>query len=153
MWFKPDQSVTSSTSGWVEPLIDNQLRYAMGWAGTATSIQNQDQVGANGWTFMIWTSSSTAVRLRTTSAISAGTWYHVVAVYDGNALLLYVNGVLAGSQTVGAVTPYVNGNPFRIGYEGVDNVANAAGVGDEPAVYDHALSAARVLAHYHAGGY
>jgi hypothetical protein len=28
----------------------------------------------------------------------AGSWYHVVATYDGSALVLYINGVAVGQQ-------------------------------------------------------
>ena len=78
-------------------------------------------------------------------------WYYVVGTYDGVKMRLYVDGQLGGE--LGA--PEVNGEPidypdsygFTIGacYGGCSLLS---GVVDEVAIYDKALSAERVAAHY-----
>ena len=41
--------------------------------------------------------------------------YHVVGVYDGADLVVYVNGVEEGRQTIGAVVAYTGPEPLVIG--------------------------------------
>jgi hypothetical protein len=78
-----------------------------------------------------------------------GAAHHLVETYDGTTLKLFVDGVSVVSDsstlpqsptsvpmTIGLVNPlFNNGDPVVV---------------DEVAVYDHALTAARVLAHYNA---
>jgi hypothetical protein len=74
----------------------------------------------------------------------------VVATFDGLELAVYANGESQGSQTAafsiaGAVADFV------VGAEAGGSGNHLAGTLDEVAVYDHALSADRVRAHYLAG--
>ncbi len=85
-----------------------------------------------------------------------GSWQHVVGVCDGpnNQWLLYVNGQQSGSGTIpttmhdtthevtlAARQSATGGGPYDFGWNGLL---------DEVAVYDHALTADQVLAHYSA---
>ncbi|MEV6284928.1 LamG-like jellyroll fold domain-containing protein [Kribbella sp. NPDC051770] len=80
-------------------------------------------------------------------------WHHVVGTYDNGDMRLYVDGVLAGSQSVGPAALYYGW--WRVGY---DNTGNWSGGGatqtgmaiDEAAVYPYALGAAQVQAHFDA---
>lgn len=80
-----------------------------------------------------------------------GTWMHIVAVYDGSREMLYTNGALASgpvpsAQMIQAVTV-----SFAVGSPGSGVTGEFfAGTVDEVAVYDTALSAAQVQAHYQA---
>ncbi len=81
---------------------------------------------------------------------AASGFTYVVATFDGLALVVYVNGESQGSQTaafsiVGAVADFVVGAEAG----GADHFF--AGTLDEVAVYDKALSANEVIAHYVAG--
>lgn len=82
------------------------------------------------------------------AAASTGVRYHLVGVYDGAAVRLYVNGVQVDSTSVTGSIATGNSNI---------NLANFAGVGttagyiDEAAFYGTALSSTRVAAHYTAG--
>ena len=81
--------------------------------------------------------------------IEAGRVEHVVGVYDGSALRLFVDGVrVAAARRVGAMA--VSDRPFEIGSAGGSSRAFRGGI-DEVAVYGRALSAARVASHYQAG--
>lgn len=89
-----------------------------------------------------------------------GTWQHIVAVYDQSnpasaQMFIYVNGVLAGS---GTGRPAVNNGlrpsaaPVDIGSKRLGNSPNRDGFFtgsiDELAIYNTALSATAVEAHY-----
>jgi hypothetical protein len=81
-----------------------------------------------------------------------GTTYHVVATYDGTTLSLYVNGSLANSTT--ATVNLGTGSPMdgAIGEASDGTLVNCfSGVIDEVAIYNTALSATRIAAHYTAG--
>jgi hypothetical protein len=75
---------------------------------------------------------------------------HVVATYDGNVMTLYVNGVAESTQpsafSIAGATHH-----FVVGAEVGGAEDFFAGVLDEVAVYEHALSANRVSAHYLVG--
>lgn len=81
------------------------------------------------------------------ATLSLNTWYHLVATWDGvGTLSLYVNGAL--DRAVSVTGPLANVSTTR--YIGDDTTATRkwAGFLDEVAVYNYALSAAQVAAHY-----
>ena len=79
----------------------------------------------------------------------AGTTYHVVVTYDGANSRMYVNGAQVDVEpSTGALLD--NAAIFTVGAKSSGG-GNFAGTIDEPAVYNTALSAATVLAHYRSG--
>jgi hypothetical protein len=77
-----------------------------------------------------------------TTIVTTGAWWHVVGTFDGSTMTLYVNGAKVGSAPT-AIVVVANGVHLLW--------AQAfQGALDELAIYDHALSAARVQAHYQA---
>lgn len=81
--------------------------------------------------------------------IQADTWYHVVGVYDGAEISIYVNGVQSSPAVAGAYVANTN-TPLRIG-AGTTEAAPTLffpGLIDEVAVYPTALSAAQIAANY-----
>ena len=73
-------------------------------------------------------------------------WVHVVGVYDGVAVHIYVNGVDRGSAAqTGNIISYQQ--PLFVGAHGLPGEF-AKGVIDEVRVYSGALSAAQVQALY-----
>ncbi|MDB5047543.1 MAG: hypothetical protein JWO30_614 [Fibrobacteres bacterium] len=74
------------------------------------------------------------------TAMTAGTWYHVVGVYDGAEQRIYVNGTLDGTVArTGTVSDF--GQSLAIGKYALDNGSNFDGVVDEARVSRAARSA------------
>ena len=73
-------------------------------------------------------------------------WYHIVGTWDGNNLMIYLNGVLSGETKV-AGTPLIDDIPLSIG-SGTDGGSPAyefPGAIDEVKIYNRALTADEVL--------
>lgn len=85
------------------------------------------------------------------ATLNAGTWYHIVATYDGSAVTVYVNGANsnAAAAEAGAVVQG-NGRIAARNTSGSDTLW-FKGTIDEVAFYTYNLTAAQVLAHYNAG--
>jgi hypothetical protein len=81
--------------------------------------------------------------------MAVGSTYHVVVTYDGANARLYINGVQVDVEP-SANSLLDNAALFTVGAK-ASGGGNWAGTIDEPAVYNAALSAATVLAHYKSG--
>jgi len=91
LWMKPDSSAVNQRV----VTCDNESR-----AGAFIAQQNLDM--------MIFYSAGTTIGFRVAIAVvsyngsySTGSWYHVVATYDGTNRKVYVNGVDTGATTGG----------------------------------------------------
>lgn len=82
-----------------------------------------------------------------TGPLALGVWHHLVFTYDGSTMRTYADGAFVGS---GASTSDLvsRGSGLTVG-AGRNPYTGAV---DEVAVYDRALSAARVAAHHERGG-
>jgi hypothetical protein len=85
--------------------------------------------------------------LVSSTALTANTWYYVVATYDGTVAKFYFNGKLDSTLRVVA-TPAQNDDPLYIGRR-PDGFCNNV-VLEEVAIYPAALSADRIAAHWRA---
>ena len=78
-------------------------------------------------------------------------WLHTAMVYDGSALILYINGVPHGSSLwTNGIFP--GNSPLIIGYA-LATGSYFDGLIDEPSVYSRALSSSEIQAIYNAGSY
>ena len=91
------------------------------------------------------------------AVLNDGNWHHLVAVVNGSAVTLYVDGASSASGTISgtinAGTTTANPNWFSIAADNSGSPVNdllLTGSLDEVAFYPTALSAARVAAHYSA---
>jgi hypothetical protein len=105
----------------------------------------------NANTIQLWTPSNGALNVAYSSGGNAGEWIHVVGVGTGTQKLVYINGVLAGTQNHGATANYGTSGFFtNIGgdgvYDGGGNWFN--GTLDEVAIYGEALGADQIQAHF-----
>jgi hypothetical protein len=132
-WIKPQ--VVPAIGGWAS-VVSKSEAYSLQFNGPRlefTLIQN-----------------GVRRRLQTAdNAIVAGRTYHVVGTYDGTTQRLYVNGTQVGSR---AQTGLVTATNWPLTIASWSGGERFTGVVDEVAVYDKALTAARVSAHTQAGG-
>jgi hypothetical protein len=84
-----------------------------------------------------------------TSSLPVNQWTHFAGTYDGSHLSIYVNGV-SENQVVCNSGIFPGTNDLVIGVL-VPGLSPFAGLIDEPAVYNRALSAAEIQAIYNAG--
>jgi hypothetical protein len=77
-----------------------------------------------------------------TSPLTANTWAHLAASYDGATMRLYVNGVQVASRAqTGAIA--TSTNPLQIGGDSIYGQYFAGRI-DEVRIYNRALSAAQI---------
>ncbi len=84
--------------------------------------------------------------------IQADTWYHVAMTYENNKLIGYLNGEEFGNLSYTMATPVIE--PLKIGH-GYDTMGSWGTKGfngfiDEVRIYNRALNASEIKAHYDA---
>ena len=84
-------------------------------------------------------------------AVRAGQWTHVAGVFDGTAVILYVNGALVG-QSPGSGPLEVNQDDLTIGRNAEQGTDFFKGAINEAQIYKRALSAREIQSIYQAGG-
>lgn len=82
-------------------------------------------------------------------------WHHLAMTYDGSYLRLYIDAVLRATSSYNENPPYMytaGTNEFAVGRNGpfTNSYYLWGQTVDEVALYDKALSAARIAAHYNA---
>jgi hypothetical protein len=138
-----DLDTGTTISAWIKSSgADDQ------WASVVTK-------GVNAWR-LIRNSSSDAISFHFNAAgggeyqangstsVFDGQWHHLMGVYDGNSVYLYVDGDLDTTTPAGAVN--TSNDPVYIGSR-VNNTSNRNWIGniDEVRIYNRALSEAELL--------
>ncbi len=141
--------------------VEAWVKYDVVAGGPATIVSGPNAGGGNP-IFLLQVDSNTDQRFHfqvdlagtqdVYSTTTAGTtWHHVVGTYDGTNLRIYVDSVLENTTVFAGTIA----NPSANGYLTIGGRMTAGsewnGWIDEVAVYEKALSADRVLAHYEAG--
>ena len=150
-----------SISLWVKLSGTNVIEAALSKYGIASRREYIVYIVNQKARLLIQDASKTAVRVvETSSAISIGSWVHIVGAYNGvggnnaeNGMKIYINGSLASttSTVVGTYVAMENTTqPFEIGryFNGAEYFA---GNMDEVAVFNSELSASDVTAIYGTG--
>lgn len=146
-------SASMSVSAWIKL---NKLN-----ANQKIVYKNHSVSPWESWELYIDTANEASFQMANTSAsyfsagtdpLSAGVWYHLVGVKNGNDLSIYLNGV-NGSSWTGTVSGTVqNGNGGLL--FGVDAVGGSSlfnGIIDDVRIYNRALSAAEIKLLYNMG--
>ena len=84
-----------------------------------------------------------------TGTIQNNVWTHVVGIYNGSTLQLYVNGAQSGTPT--AATPASSATATQIGKDGGTCTSYFRGSIDDVRIYNRALSATEIQKLYQAG--
>lgn len=90
--------------------------------------------------------SSVSYKEVTYTGLQANTWTHIVGLWDGSNIKLYINGSPEGSTAITSIRAYQS-NIFAIG-KYVNNTAYFNGLIDQIRIYDSAISAANVTTLY-----
>ena len=119
-----------------------------GASGTFRSILDKRDQATDGYDLYLTDTSRAFLRvnqhtLAGNTVVADGAWHHVVGIFDGTSLHLYVDGVLDASKTIGATTLDTTA-PLRLGEHFSSNNFRLAGTLDEVRIYDRALDAAAV---------
>lgn len=139
VWAKPGQMTTEFPH-----LVSKESDTKDGRQGYALFIQD-----SAGYAFERYRDGANTGKVVMPSAPTVGAFSHVVGTFDGAALVLYLNGQVTAS---GADAKDLLAQPGREGRVGAGpGEVHFPGVLDEVAIYDKALGAERVLAHYRAG--
>ena len=87
----------------------------------------------------------------TTNSYNDGNWHHVVAVFSGSSIALYVDGVAPSTSTDngGTLGSFTNSNNVRLGRDADSNYIS--GSLDEVRIYSRALSATEASDLYASG--
>lgn len=135
----PSYSVEAFIQGGVPPATQRLLGFNNGFFLTYTG-------GA--WSSEIQFNDGSGHAISSVQPVLDGSWHHIVFTYNNSntTSALYIDGVLVSTSNAAAfVSP--TGTAFGIGGTGT---ASWAGKVDEVAIYNTALTGARVLAHYNA---
>jgi hypothetical protein len=129
VWFKPD----SPSSGW-QPLVNqwlNSAAFSLNLVYGEINFRTQADVLAGGVFY--------------TQNISTNRWHHLVAVYDGSIMRVYLDGVRSSSE-------YPQSGKIDLGYgstyTGVYGEAHYDGKIDELRIYKSALTDEEVSARF-----
>jgi len=125
---------TIPTGNAIEQLVTKQCAYVLSW----------DHISTGGTAFWIydgsWHNSGSGI------TPSSNVWHHLVGIYDGNNISLYIDGALASSEPIGSTTIATNANNLYIGSGVLTSYFN--GTIDEVRIYAGALSGAEVMHNY-----
>jgi len=157
---QPTAAIT--LEAWVTPNVisgssQNQVILCYGSAAAALQAYDLLFTGTTAVNAKFYVQVNTAGTLRTLAAplplIVTGALYHVVGVYSGTALTIYVNGGLQGTAAYTGAISYAStgGYGLAMGNDPSLSYANVQSYINEVAIYNYALSASRIAYHYRQG--
>jgi biopolymer transport protein ExbB len=139
-WLYGDSPPTTGGGGNLEPISNGDVGFNFAWnhnqAAFTAAAAHRDAA--------VWAANTVGP-----SNITASTWYHVAATYDGVQLCTYLDGAAKGCVPVG--TPLPPSGSLSIGgpnYNGTCTFGSFSGRIDEMRVANVARSALRIEAEY-----
>ena len=91
---------------------------------------------------------NSSTQIKSTSTITTGQWYHLVATYDGANIKLYFNGSLESTTSLTGNIDYSDGSRNTIIGSLYPNLLEFTGQIDAVSIFDYALSASQVTTLY-----
>lgn len=135
---------------------EDNLRYIFGKEGdnsAATEFMMRLDTSNDRFEFYAGGSGYVGATTGTKLTIATGTWYHLMGVYDGSNVNLYVNGVLYDTQAKTGATGTTT-QAFRVGNNHRTSLPNERhwdGLIDNVRLYNYPLTAAQVKRAYNEG--
>lgn len=113
------------------------------------ALVDQRDAGADGYNLYLAPDSKAFLRVNDQTLVSAtavadGAWHHVVAVYDGLELRIYVDGVLDAQTAATSGGGVDTQSALKLGHHFGEYPATANGQLDNVRIYDRALTDAEV---------
>jgi hypothetical protein len=146
-----------SVEGWLAPgLVSTNIPGGLACAVACGDFSNPRggwliYEAATGWNLRMYYKNglATSVNIIGLTNLTAGTYYHVAATWDGTTAMIYVNGVFLNSANPATTPKYVPGQAgdFTVGVRS-DRGIPWKGTADEVAFYTNTLSASQIAAHY-----
>lgn len=139
-------------SAWIKPssLVADKVYFGKGgefWIYYQAAGVNCD--GAPVFNFIYQSSGTTWKCANGTTTPATNRWYHVVGIFDGSTIKIYVNGIQEGSATSVLAT---NNSSWNLTIGGWINVGyDQAGTVDDARIYNRALSASEIKQLYQTG--
>ena len=149
-WVWLDPNLPSNTGG--EQIVFKKNTWSAWFEGYSLlklPVANGDGTSSERFQFVVSRDGDQVV-INSQTIAQRGVWYHVAATYDGNQLVLYVNGVPEASAVAGFPLDY-DTTPLYIGTTGTwqPYLNMFGGLIDEMSLYDRALSSNEIAAIYH----
>lgn len=138
--------------GWLKPAVANGLARFMAYRGPPVEGTSRLQILFNdqGIQHERADSSNRASGSAGPAPLPAGTFTHVAVVFDGAKAHVFVNGTEAGASGTGGDLTVSSADELVFGDTAVRVFYEYEGLMDELAVYDEALTSARIRAHFEA---
>ncbi len=95
--------------------------------------------------------ANTGAQATSSVAVSPNTTHHIVGTYDGSRIRVYIDGVERANRVYNGGVIYAGARDLYLGRAFATSTNYLNGTLDEVALYNQALPAATVLAHYNAG--
>lgn len=130
-----------SVSSWVYKIANDTSR--------AGPVRQADVFGLHSgpsrkWTFTVRNASGSSVSAASSTTLVSGQWTHLVGVYNGSNVKLYINGVVQASQPALRGNTAATLNNVELGRDYAYSTTLKGSV-DETAFYGRALTAEEVL--------
>ena len=127
-WVKPGMQETQSILKKTRYKYDDGFELSLSGSSGVAFVRINQATNAN--TYKLFAT--------TPYPFDGATWMHLAATFDGEALAIYVNGVLEGTLPTPEVLVAANAVPITIGAEDDSDVAYDGAI-DEVRLYDRAL--------------
>lgn len=136
-----------SMSGWIKTSSSPAFiiqKYDSNWVGYNFGLDSS----GNG---RLWSNDGSNTYSVTGSSLADGLWHHLVGVFNGSNLILYIDGVKKASASQSS-NSYANAASSKIMHDdGGDNSTYHSGNVAEVRIYNHALTPSEIQYLYSAG--
>ncbi|UZT96572.1 glycosyl hydrolase family 18 protein [Chryseobacterium fluminis] len=129
-WIKPSSFKSAS------PYISSLMGTEVGDSNSALLRLGDANIANNKLQFVL-SINNVQQKLTAATALTANTWYHVAATYDGSTMKIYINGVLDASKS--QTGPVNSSGAFNVGYS-YSTSRNFNGKIDEVRIWKKALT-------------